>query len=325
MAQPSGAATPHVVTAWQAITTENPVDNIFDEYSLLKRLESGKAFLRKNGGRSLIGTVEYQENSTVASMSSTAVLDTEIVDVFDEWEANWKQYGGTFSLTSLEEAINRGDSAKFNLEKGKLKNLRQSMRKKINEHIAGATSASTDLSGLQSLVPDAPSTGGLRQGINMTTYSFWRSKQVSGAQSVSAYDNLRAKMREIRGLCSKGQGVKFPTRYETGEGTARGYEGLLIANERISSKDNSQANAAFKGDVYKFGAADVFWDFDIADTRMYALNDEDLQMAYQSGFWFKGYPPVDPANQLLNVFKVETQCQLIVKAARHLGVITAIS
>lgn len=326
MAQPSGAATPHVVTAWQSIVTENPVDNIFDEYSELKRLEEGKSFLRKGGGRSLIGTVEYQINPTVESISPTSELNTEPSDVFDEWEANWKQYGGTFSMTTFEEAINRGDSAKFDLEKGKLKNLRQSMRKKLNEHIFGSTDAATDLTGYQDLIPDAPSTGGVRQGISMTTYAFWRSKQVTGTQSTSAYDNLRAKMREIRGLCSKGQNVKFPTRYVTGEGTARGYEGLLIANERVSmAKPNSEAQGAFKGDVYKFGAADVYWDFDCADTRMYALNNEDLKMAYLAGMWFKGHPPVDPANQLLNVFKVETHCQLIVLAGRHLGVITAIS
>ena len=325
MAFPSGAASAHAITAWKAITTENPVDNFFDEYSELKRLESGKAFLRKTGGEQLIGTVEYQANSTVESISPTSVLNTEIVDVFDEWSANWKQYAGTFSLTSFEEAINRGDRAKFDLEKGKLKNLRQSMRKRINEDIFGTTTNATDLTGLQDLVPDAPSSGGTRQGISMTTYAFWRSKQVSGAQTSSAYDNLRAKMREIRGLCSKGQGIKFPTRYVTGEATCRGFEGLLVANERVMDKKDSSANLGFSGEAYLFGNAPVYWDFDCADARMYALNNEDLQMAYQSGFWFKGYPSVNPANQLLEVFKVETQCQLIVKAARHLGVITSIS
>ena len=34
---------------------------------------------------------------------------------------------------------------------------------------------------------------------------------------------------------------------------------------------------------------------------------------------------VDPANQLLEVFKVETQAQLITNNPRHLGVITVIS
>jgi hypothetical protein len=48
-------------------------------------------------------------------------------------------------------------------------------------------------------------------------------------------------------------------------------------------------------------------------------------MAYQAGFWFKGYPAVNPANQLLNIFKTETICQLVVLAPRHLGVVTSIS
>lgn len=314
-----------VAQAWQKLTNDGrPEDNIFEEYSQLKRMEEGKAFRSFTGGRSLIGTLEYAVNTTVASISPTDTLDTTIVDVFDEWEANWKQYAGTFSMTSFEEAVNRGDSAKFNLEKGKLKNLRSSMRKTINEHIFAATAAATDLSGLQSLVPDSPSTGTV-QGINVATYTWWQSKQTSGAQTTSAYDNLRASMRTIRTSCSRGQGVSYPTYYVTGSATANGYESLLIANERVVDKANKSANAGFQGDVYYFGTAHVYWDGDCAATRMYALNPEHLQMAYQSGYWFKGYPAVDPANQLLNVFKAETQCQLFSNNRRHLGVITSIS
>lgn len=314
-----------VAQAWQKLTNDGkPEDNIFSEYSQLKRMEEGKRFKAITGGRSLIGTIEYAVNTTVESVSPTQALDTTIVDVFDEWEANWKQYAGTMSMTSFEDAVNRGDSAKFDLEKGKLKNLRMSMRKTINSHIFGATSTATDLSGLQSLVPDSPSSGTV-EGINAGTFTFWRSKQTSGAQTTSAYDNLRAAMRSIRVSCSKGQGVKYPTEYVTGSGTANGYEGLLVANERIGNKDDKSANAGFQGDVYYFGSARVYWDVDCADSRMYALNDENLQMAYQTGYWFKGYPPVNPANQLLNVFKVETQCQLISNNRRHLGVITSIS
>jgi hypothetical protein len=311
--------------AWQKLTNDGkPEDNIFLEYSQLKRLEEAKAFRPFTGGRSLIGTIEYAINSTVASITPTQTIDTAIVDVFDEWEANWKQYAGTFSMTSFEEAVNRGDSAKFNLEKGKLKNLRSSMRKMINAHIFGATASSTDLSGLQSLVPDSPATGTV-ETINAGTFTFWRSKQTSGAQTTSAFDNLRSSMRTIRTSCSSGQGVSFPTYYVTGSATANGYESLLIANERIADKSDKAANGAFSGNVYYFGDAKLYWDVDCSDTRMYALNYENLQMAYQSGYWFKGYPAVNPANQLLDVFKAETQCQLITNNRRHLGVITAIS
>lgn len=257
--------------AWQKLTNDGkPEDNIFEEYSQLHRLETDNAFRSFTGGRSLIGTIEYQVNSTVESISPTTTLNTEIVDVFDEWEANWKQYAGTFSMTSVEEAENRGDSAKFSLEKAKLKNLRSSMRKTINEHIFANTATATDLSGLQSLVPDSPSSGTV-QTINAGTYSFWRSKQTSGAKTTSDYDNLRASMRTIRTSCARGQGVAYPEYYVTGSTTFNGFESLLIPNERISNKDNKSANASFKGDVYYFGDAEVFWDGDCADSRMYEI------------------------------------------------------
>jgi hypothetical protein len=323
MALPSATASQLIVAGWQSLVTENPVDNIFDEYSELARLEKVKSFLRRSGGTSLIGNVEYAVNTTVESISPYATLDVEPVDIFDQWEASWKQYAGTFSMTSFEDAINRGDDAKFDLEKGKLKNLRMSKRKTLNEHIFGATAAATDVSGYQSLIPDSPSSGS-KQGI-ANSYTFWRSKQTSGAMGSSAHDNLRSSMRTMRGLVSKGQGVKFPTRWVTGEGTARAFEGLLVANERINDKKDSSANGSFTGRSFLFGDAPVEWDFDCADARMYALNNDDIKMAYQAGFWFKGYPAVNPANQLLNIFKTETIAQLIVLAPRHLGVITSIS
>lgn len=309
--------------AWQAYNGNGPQDNIHDEYSQLKRMESGKAFKSFTGGRSIIGTIEYALNSTVRSVTPYEVIDTTAVDVFDEYEFTWKQYAGSILMTSQEEAQNRGENAKFDLQKGKMKNLRESMRAELNADIFG-TSSGNDLLGLQTLVPDDPTTGTVG-GINRATYTFWRSQQTSGTKSSTAYDNLRSAMRTIRLACAKGQGVKFPEYFVTGPNTSSGYEGLLIANERVVSKDTEDANAAFAGDVYYFGKAKLFWDRDCADARMYALNNSDLMLAYQSGYWFKGYPAVNPANQLLDVFKVETQVQQFVQNPRFLGVITGIS
>lgn len=312
-----------VAQAWQAYVGDGPQDNIHDEYSQIKRMETGKAFKAFTGGRTIIGTIEYALNSTVRSVTPYEVIDTTAVDVFDEYEFQWKQYAGSVLMTSFEESTNRGSNAKFDLLKGKLANLRNSMRGEINADLFGSTSGN-DLNGLQSLVPDDPTTGTVG-GINRATYTFWRSQQTSGAKTTTAYDNLRSAMRTIRLACAKGQGVKFPEYFVTGPNTTSGYEGLLIANERVVSKDTEDANAAFAGDVYYFGKAKVFWDDDCADARMYALNNSDLMLAYQSGFWFKGYPSVNPANQLLDVFKVETQVQQFVQNPRFLGVITSIS
>lgn len=312
-----------VAQAWQNKVGTKPEDNIGDEYSELDRIVNGKAFKGLTGGRSIILPIEYALNSTVQAVTPTQTLDVTAEELFDEAEFQWKQYAGTVPMTSFEEAVNRGDSAKFDLEAAKLDNLEKSMKSTINSDIFGAASGN-EMLGLQDLVPDSPSSGTVG-AINYGTYTFWRSQQTSGAKTTNAYDNLRSAMRTIRTACARGQGVKYPERYVTGSTTFNGYESILIANERITSKENSQANASFKGDVYKFGAADVFWDKDCADARMYALNNSNLMLAYQTGFWFKGYPAVDPANQLLKVFKVETQCQLISNNRRHLGVITSIS
>lgn len=322
MAKPSGLGD-YVEHAWQNYVGTKPEDNIHDEYSELRRMEQGKAFKSLTGGRSIIGSIEYALNSTVRSVTPTETLDTSAVEVFDEYEYFMKQYAGTVVMTSFEEAVNRGSNSKFDLLKGKLENLRNSMRNEISADLFGAT-AGNDMNGLQTLVPDSPSSGTVG-GINRATYTFWRSQQTSGAKSSTAYDNLRSAMRTIRTACAKGQGVKFPTRFVTGPNTSNGFEGLLIANERVVDKKQSSANAAFDGDVYLFGQASVYWDDDCADSRMYALNNDNLMLAYQSGYWFKGYAAVDPANQLLEVFKVETQCQLFTNNSRHLGVITAIT
>jgi hypothetical protein len=311
-----------VASAWQKMIGKKPGDAIFNEYAFLAHYEKSAAV--ETGGLSIIGPLEYKVNTTVKSLASpTEALDTTAVEVFDEWEAQWKQYAGTFTMTSYEEAINRGESQKIKLEKGKLDNLRKAMRKELNTDLVAST-AGNDLAGLQELVPDSPSSGTV-QGINRGTWEFFRSQQTSGAKASVIYDNMRAAMRTIRTACAKGQGVKFPSKYWMSPTSSNAYEGLLIANERVIGKEDKSANAAFSGESYLFGKAEVAWDDDFADTRIYALNDEDYKIVYQAGSWFKGYPAERPANQLANIFAVETICQAVVVNPRHLGVITALT
>jgi hypothetical protein len=202
------------------------------------------------------------------------------------------------------------------------------MRRQINEDCFGAGTGfgGKSVGGLQVLVPDNPALG-TRGGINAATYSFWRSQQTLGTKTTSAYDNLRSAMRTINVACSRGQGVVAPTHFLSGPGTVNGYESILVANERIVSKEDSQANAGFDDNAFMFKKAKVVWDDDCADSRMYALRfgPNGIRMAYQSGHWFKAYPAVNPANQLLDVVKIETICQLVTFNPRHLGVITVIT
>jgi hypothetical protein len=319
--------TQEVAAQWQAVIGTKPEDNIFKEDTFLSLLEKNSP-APKTGGRSAIGSIEYAVNTTVAAIADDETLTVTRVPVFDEAEYMWRQYAGDFVISTYEEAINRGASQKIDLLAGKAENLRMSMRTQVNKDCFGNGTGFSGkaLGGLQLLVPDDP-TLGTRGGISAVTYSFWRSQQVLGTKTTNPYDNLRAAMRSINTKCSKGQGVNTPTHFLSGPGTVNGYESLLVANERITSKEKSQANAGFDDDAFAFKKAKVVWDWECSDARMYALRfgQSGIRLAYQSGHWFHAYEAVNPANQLVDVVKVETICQLVTFNPRHLGVITVIT
>jgi hypothetical protein len=316
-----------VAAQWQAVIGDKPEDNIFKELSFLALLEKNSP-APKTGGRSAIGAIEYAVNTSVKAIADDETLDVTRVPVFDEAEYVWRQYSGDFVISTYEEAINRGASQKIDLLAGKAENLRNSMRTQINTDCFGDGTGfgGKSLGGLLLLVPDNPALG-TRGAISAVTYTFWRSQQVLGTQGAAPYDKLRASMRAINIKCSTGQGVVAPTHFLSGPNTVAGYEALLVANERVVSKDNDQANAGFDDNAFMFKKAKVVWDFACSDARMYALRfgQAGVRMAYQAGHWFKAYPAVNPANQLLDVVKIETICQMVAFNPRHLGVITVIT
>lgn len=311
-----------VAQAFDAYMDGKPEDAINDDYGQLRRMEKGKKSFT-GGGDNVRGAFEYKLNSTPAWISDTDELDVTRIDIADEWELPWRQLGGTVVMSSFEEAINRGESKKFDLLALKLENLRMAVREKKNAALFTAQAGVAPV-GLPDIVPSDPTTGTFA-GINRATYSFWRSQQTSGAQSASAYDNLRSAMRTIHVACSKGQGMGEPDYYVSTSTVVNGYESLLIANERVHSKEDSQANAGFRSTAFKFKQSPVYWDRDCPSGVMYALQNQNPRIVIQGGKWFKLYPSVDPANQLLEVYKIESILQVVSGNPKRLGVITAIT
>ncbi len=124
-------------------------------------------------------------------------------------------------------------------------------------------------------------------------------------------------MRSQYNSASSGVDEQHPEYVVTDQTTLQGYEAILIANERVTDKTKSQANASFKNGWFMFK--------DIPVGNMYLLNYRNLKLAYQKGYWMKGFPAVDPANQTIEVFKVMTIAQLYSNNPRRLAVITAIT
>lgn len=314
-----------IASSWEAVVGTKPEDQIFDEYFLLDRLSTGKSFLSVNGGRTINGPIEYAVNTTFKSYSDTEPLDTTRIDVFDEFSYAWKESAGTVTMSELEKAKNQGEGRKFDLLAGKLANLRNSARKALNEQLFsdGTGNGSKDIGGLAHVVPVDPTTGTVG-GIS-ASYTFWRSQQASGAKSSTAFDNLRSVMRSTYNNCSSGVNAKHPDYWVTDQTVFQGYEALLIANEQVTSKDKGQFDGGFKNEYAMFKGIPGSYDEDCTAGYMYFLNYANLKLAYQKGYWMKGFPSVDPSNQTVEIFKVMSIQNLISNNRRRLGVITAIT
>lgn len=310
--------------AWNAYHGDGPEDQIHDEYWLLNRLSKGKAFVGFDGGDKITGAVEHSFNPNVEWISDYQTVATARPDTFDQYGYNWKQIGGTAPISSQETAENRGSARKFDLKAAKLQNLSDTIKSDINTSLYsdGTGSSSKEVGGLRHIVSSTPTTGTVGE-INRATYTFYRNQQTTGTQTSSAFDNLRSSMRTSHDACSFGMGKKSPTFGVTTDTVMRGYEGLLIANERFT--DKKDGDGGYKGEMLKFRGMALAWDRDCPSGTMYLLNEEFLKLGYLNGYWMKGYPSVEPANQFITVFKTETKCNLFSPQPRRLGVITAIT
>lgn len=313
-----------VAQAWEKVVPGKPEDQIFEDYWVLNRLSKGKAFKSFDGGRKISPQLEYAVNPTVRSVSEAETLDTTRVDTFDEATFEWKITAGTMSMTELEKAMNQGSGGKFDLLEAKLNNLEQSHRKALNEQICsdGTGNSSKDIGGLQYVISSTPTTGTMG-GINRATFSFWRNQQASGAKTSATFDNLRSVMRSQYNLASNGIGGKHPDAGVTDRTSFEGYESLLVQNERFTDKNDG--DLGYLNDRLKFKGMMLAYDNDVLAGAMYLWNTAFLKLGYLKGDWMKGFPPVDPANQLMDVFKVCTISNLYTTNPRMLSVITAIT
>ena len=313
-----------VAANWEAVVKTKPEDQIHDDYWLFNRLAKGNAFVGKSGGDFITAPVEYALNSTVGSYSDLDVISTTRNDVFDRYEAQWKEHAGTFVMSDLESDRNAGEGQVFDLRAAKLENLKNSLKGDLNAQLCGlgTGNSSKDFMGLQGLVAVSP-TSGTVQGVDRATYTWARNQQTSGAQTTSAFDNLRAAMRSIYNLSSNGISSDHPSFGLTTRTVFEGYEGLLLANERFA--DKSSGDGSFKNEVLKFKGMLISYDNDCLSGALYMLNEKFLKLVYKTGSWMKAQSPIRPANQTADIVVIRSMGNLFTTNPRRLGVVSSIT
>lgn len=315
---------PRVAANWEAVVKTKPEDQIHDDYWLLNQLSQGEGFKGLSGGDFIAGPVRYAVNPTVTSYSDMDAISTTRSDEVDRYEFAWKEYAGAVTVSDLELDRNAGEGQVFPILPEKMENLRLSIRSKLNTDMfgSGTGNSSKEMNGLQNLISTTPSTGTVG-AISRDSYSWWRNQQTSGAQTTSAFDNLRAAMRSIYNLCSNGVGDQHPSFIVTTRTVFEGFDGLLLANERFT--DKGSADGDFKNEILKFKGCKISYDNDCPSGNLYFLNPKFLKLIYKTGSWMKALPAVRPANQTIETVLIRTMCQLIITQPRRLGVVSSIT
>jgi len=313
-----------VAANWETVVKTKPEDQIHDDYWLLNQLSQGEGFVGKSGGDYIVCPIEYALNGTVASYSDLDTISTTRYDVFDRYEAQWKEYAGTYAISDLESDRNAGEGQVFDLRSAKLENLKNSIRSTFNADLFGAGTANSSkvFTGLQALVSTSPSSGTV-QGVDRGSYSFARNQQVTGTLTTSAFDNLRASMRSAYNQASNGISSDHPSFGVTTRTVFEGFEGLLLANERFDSKESG--DGGFKNEVLKYKGMKLSFDNDCLSGAMYLLNPKFLKLVYKSGAWMKAQPVQRPVNQTADFVVIRTMANLFAINPRRLAVISAIT
>ena len=310
---------------WEARMGKKPTDNIFTSRAFFMSMGKDGFKEESGGGRLFEYGVMFAENSNFHSYGEAEELDTSRINVFDAARYDQKICAGTVVYSELERLRSLGGGGKFDYLTEILNNGMESHKADLNRQLLGSATTGTDINGIQVVISSTPTTGSVG-GINRATFSFWRNRQNSGAQSVSAYDNLRSALTTTYNQCSLG-GVKNTPRWVlTDRASFQGYEQILVAIEQFAEAQiKNTGDIAFKNDMLRFKGATMFFDEDAPSGNAYLYNNQNLKVPYLKGGWAKMFPPNDPYNQLMVVHKVMTVANLATNGSRHLGVVTSIT
>lgn len=308
--------------SWEKKFGDHPTDNIFTSRAFFFSMGKDGFKQKADGGRLFEYGVMFAENSNFHSYGKNDELDTSQIDVFDAARYDQKICAGTIVLNDLDRARVSGDSAKYDdIMAELLNNGKDSHMADMNRQMLGAGIPVNDIDGIQFLISTTPTVGSVG-GINGATFVFWRNRQNSGAQSASAFDNLRSAWTTTYNQCSLGGVKNLPRWVLTDRAGFQGYESILVAVEQIQEmKMKENADIAFNNEMLKFKGAVCFFDEDAPAGNAYFYNNVNLQAPYLQ--WMKAYPGRDPHNQLMEVVKVASFLNLATNARRHLGVVNA--
>ena len=311
---------------------KNLENTIFDDlvffYVLTGRHQKGMAEKNRGvtsgkkplaGGESIVIPLLYEANNTSGSYNGYDLLPTTPQDGITICQYAWKQTSVSISLSGREERINSDAETKMlDLLRSKIQQAEMSLSDTMSQQLFsdGTGNSSKDITGLQAIVANTPTTGTLA-GINRATYTWWQNQYQNSMGSFAAA-GIR-NMRTMFNLCSRGQ--THPELLLTTRTIHEYYEDALEPQLRYSN--TNLADAGFTN--LDFNGMPVVYDLDCPSGVMYFLNFKFLQLVVHKDADFTSTPFQKPENQDAKVAQILWQGNLTCSNCRYQGIITGIT
>src|SRR5262245_41339165 len=99
------------------------IDNLTNNNVLLWTLKQMDGIDYEEGGTSIVQPLNARKNTTVKSFAGYDIIDTSPQNDITAAEYPYKQIGGSFSISGIEDFMNSGRAQVINLWDGKMENL----------------------------------------------------------------------------------------------------------------------------------------------------------------------------------------------------------
>lgn len=248
-------------------------DNVSDNNALLKRLKERGNIRPVSGGTKIVEELEYGESDSIW-YTGYDKIDFTNPQLFSAAEFDLKLLAAPVGISGEELLKNAGKERVIDLLEAKIKNAEKTLMNQMSTAIYsdGTGSGGKQLTGLQALVSDAPTTGTVG-GIDRASNEFWRNHAKTSAVTS---ENIYAAMNEVYMACSRGS--DRPDIIVADDELYATYEASLVPQQRFTNA--KLAEAGFTN--LKFKGADVIYDGGVGGKcpagHMYFLNTEYLRL-----------------------------------------------
>jgi len=160
-------------TTWENMQS-TIADNIFDATPFFAYLKKKGKLDMKVGGRQITYPLRYKKSEQTGWIKKGGTVPLTDIDFLTSAFYEWKTLYGSMVQFREDDQQNAGKAELFDLVQNKIEVTQDSLVDDIETMLFAATTTDAP-DGLQSLVPDDPTTGTVG-GINSATHSWWRSK-----------------------------------------------------------------------------------------------------------------------------------------------------